>query len=192
MTDDEIDHRELADDRVEHRRNRVWAVTGVDQHHDVVLGADLHRRTQPVQRPVRAIAVHVGVQLEHLEAVFLDVEFQLRRTVFRSPARVEVEVADEAVRVFHAEFGDVGHVVTHTFAAPAVAVAITGVARWRLDEAHVDAARFAVDHVRAVHQLEHALAGEGFAGVAPGLVDQVGGVQMGVDDHRFSSWPVAW
>jgi len=53
----------------------------------------------------------------------------------------------------------------------------------RLDQAHVDAARLAVDHVGAVHQLEHALAVERRAVMPPGLVDQIGRVQMGIDDH---------
>ncbi len=183
VTDDEVDHRELADDRVEHRRDRVRAVAGVDEDDDAEFGALLHRRTQPFKRAVGTVAVHVGMQLQHLEAVFLDVEFQLRSAVFRPPARVVVEVADEAVRVLLAKLGDVGHVVANAFAALAVAVTVAGVARRRLDEAHVDTARLAVDHVGAVHQLEHALAREGRTRMTPRLVDEVGRVKMGIDDH---------
>src|SRR5450830_118234 len=183
VTDDEVHHRELADDRVEHRRYRVRPVARVDQHDDVIFGAHLHRRAQPVQRPVGTVAVHVRVQLEHLEAVFLDVVFQFQRALLRTPAWIEGEVADKAVRVFVAKLRDIGHIVADAVAAAPVAVAIARIARRRLDEAHVDAARLAVDDVGPVHHLEHALAVERFARVAPGLVDQVGGVQVGVDDH---------
>jgi hypothetical protein len=46
-----------------------------------------------------------------------------------------------------------------------------------------DAARLAVDGVRAIHHLEQALASEGLAVVSPRKVDKVGGVAAGVDDH---------
>lgn len=186
MPDDEIDHRELANDRIEHRRNGVRPITGVDEHDDAEFRALLHRRAQPVEGPVGPVTMHVGMQLQHLEAVFLDMEFELGRAVFRPPAGIVVEVADEAVRVFLAKFGDIRHVIADAFAAHAVAVAIACIAGRRLDEAHVDPARLAVDHIGSVHQLQHALAVEGRAGVAPCLVDQIGRVEVGIDDHAIS------
>ena len=127
--------------------------------------------------------MHVGVQLEHLEAVFLDVVFELERAILRAPTRVEIEIADEAIRIFLRQVGAVLHVIAHTVATLAVAFAVAGIAGWRLDKPHVNAARLAVDVVGPVHQLEHALTGERLAGVAPGFVDQIGRVQVGIDDH---------
>jgi hypothetical protein len=53
----------------------------------------------------------------------------------------------------------------------------------RLNERLIDAARLAVDDVRAVHHFDQALAGKWLAVMAPGEVDQIGRVTAGVDDH---------
>src|SRR5574337_1656585 len=140
MPDDEIDHRELADDRIEHRRDRVGPIAGVDEDDDAEFGAFLHRGPQPVERAIGPVTVHVGVQLQHFEAVFLDMELELRRAVFQAPARIVVEVADEPVGVLPTELGAISHVFANAFAPHAVAGAGAGVAGGRLDEAHIDAA----------------------------------------------------
>ncbi len=183
MADDEVYHREFANDGIELRRDRIGPVTCVDKHNDAQLRTFLHGRPEPFQCPVGAITMHVGMQLQHFEAVFLDVEFQFRSPVLRAPARIEVEVTDEAVRIFLAKLGDIRHVIANAVAPAAVTIAITRIAGWRLNEAHIDPARLAVDHIRAVHELQHTLAGERFTGMTPGLVDQIGWMKMGVDDH---------
>ena len=183
VADDELHRRELADHRIELGGNAVRPVAGVDQDDDVVLRAHFHRRAQPVERAVGPVVVHVGVQLQHLEAVLLDVELELERALLRAEARIQHEIADEAVGILLGQLGAVRHVVADALAAGAAADAVHRVARRRHDEAHVDAARLAVDPVRPVHQLEHALAVERRAGMTPGLVDQIGGMQVGIDDH---------
>src|SRR5690606_13420864 len=76
-----------------------------------------------------------------------------------------------------------GHVIPNALPPHPIAVTVTRVAGRRLDEAHVDPARLAVDHVGAVHQLQHPLAGEGLTRVTPGFIDEVCRMKMGIDDH---------
>ncbi|MNY13947.1 hypothetical protein D3C86_1471060 [compost metagenome] len=185
MTDDEIDHRELADHRVEHRRDRVRAVAGMDQHHDVVLGADLHRRAQPVQRAVGPVGVHVGLELDHLEAEPLHVVFHRVHAVLHAAARVVDVAANEALRVLLHHLARVAHVHVDGLCAAALAVGVRvdGVALRRLDESLVDAARLAVEGERTVHHADQAFARERVAVMPPGQVDQVRRIATGVDDH---------
>ncbi len=186
MTDDEVDHRKLADNGVKLRRDRIRAITCMDEHDDAQLRTFLHGGPQPFECAVRAIAMHVGMQLQHLEAIFLDVEFQFRCSVFRAPPWIVIEVADEAVRILLAELGDIGHVVSNAVASATVAVAVACIAGRRLDEAHIDPAWLAVDHIGPVHELQHTFAVKRFTGMAPGLIDQIGWMQMGIDDHLDS------
>ena len=162
------------------------AVARVNQHHGVVLGADLHGRPQPFQRAIGTIAMHVGMQLDHLEAIFLDMELQFRRPVFRAPARIEGKAADKAIGPSLDEFDHIRHIVTNTLATTAIAIAIARIAGWRLDKAHVDTTWFAVDHIGTIQQRNHAFAGEWRPRMAPGLVHQIGGMQMSVDNHLYT------
>jgi hypothetical protein len=112
----------------------------------------------------------------------------LGRAVRGAVARVVDEAAEEAIRVLLHQLDRVRHVGADRVAAGQVgdAVGVDRVALRRLDERLVDPARLAAHGVRAVHHLQQALAGEGFAVVAPGQVDDLGRVAAGVDDHAGS------
>ncbi len=188
MPDDEVHARELPDDLVVLGGDAVRAVAGVQQDHHPQLGADPKGRPQPVQGPVRPVGVHVGVQLHHLEAVLPDVELELLGPVLRAEPGVVGEVSDEPVGVALHQLHDVGHVVADALPASPHAVLPYRVAGRRLDAAVIDPPRLAVHPVRAVHHLEHPLAGERLPVVAPSLVDDVGGMEVGVDDHWGPPW----
>ena len=190
MPDDELHVGELPDDGIELRRDRIGPITGVDQHHDTQLVAFAHHRTQPVQGPVRAVGMHVGVQLQHLEAVLADMELQLGGPVVGPETRVVVEVPDEPIRVPLGQLSHISHVVADPLPARPPAVTPRRVPRRGLDETHIDTPRLAVDPIRPIHHGQHPLTRERLAGMTPSLINHVGRMQMGVDDHAGSSLPM--
>ena len=182
---DEVDVRELLDDRRPLGRDAVGAVTRVQLDQHAQFGALLHRRTQPVLGAVGTIGMHVGLELHHLETVFAYMPFQLGHAVGHAIARVVDKAAEKTVRVLLHHLDGVGHVLADArhagfFMHP---VGVDGVALRRLDEGLVDAARLAADGVGAVHHLDKTFAGERLAIMPPGDIHQIGGVATGIDDH---------
>ena len=149
------------------------------------LGAFFESRAHPVQRAVGPVGMHIGLHLNHLEAMLLDIALYGFDAVLDAAARVVDKAANEAVGMLLHAFECVSHVIVDGLAARLLTVApcVDGVALGRLNEGLVDTAGFAIDVVGAIHGFEQPVHGIGFAVVPPSQVNLVGGVAADVDDH---------
>lgn len=161
----------------------------MDQYDGVVFCVYFYCWVQLVECVVGLVVVYVCVQFYYFEVVFFDVEFQFCCIVFWVLVWVVCEVVDEVVGVFLCEFGDVCYVVVNVVVVVVIVVVIVGVVGWWLDEFYVDVVWFVVDDVWVVYYFQQVFVGEWFVGMVLCFVDEVGWVQVCIDDYvMFWNW----
>ncbi len=185
MRHDEIDVWIFLDQRNPFRRNAVGAVTCMQLNEYAKLPTFVECRAQPILGAIGPVCVHVGLQLNHAETVFLHVTLDGLDPVAHAATRIIDKAANETVRIFLNHFKRIRHIGINGLTPVEFPVrpCVDGVALWWLDKRLVDAARFAIDRIGAVHHLNQALAAERIAIMLPCQIDQIGRIATGIDDH---------